>query len=934
MKKTNSGTEPQTSDEKIHKIAHVDGMYKNWFLDYASYVILERAVPAMEDGLKPVQRRILHSMKEMDDGRFNKVANIIGQTMQYHPHGDAAIGDALVNLGQKELLIETQGNWGDIRTGDRAAAPRYIEARLSKFALEVAFNPDTTQWQVSYDGRKNEPVTLPVKFPMLLAQGVEGIAVGLATKILPHNFNELIHASIDVLKGKKTSVLPDFPAGGMADFSNYNQGKRGGKVRLRAKIEGLDKKTLVIKDIPYGITTTGLMDSITKASENKKLRITKVTDNTAKEVEILVHLPAGVSPDISIGALYAFTDCEVSVSPNCCVIVDAKPQFLSVDEILKISTGNTIELLKLELEIKKAGLAEKWHFSSLEKIFIQNRIYRDIEQCETWESVIETIDKGLDPFKKQLKREVTRDDIIKLTEIRIKRISKYDSFKADELIKQLEEEMVQVNHDLAHLTDYAITYFEGLLKKYGKDKDRKTEIKTFDTIAAERVAAAVQKLYVNRQDGFIGYGLKKDEFVCDCSELDNIIVFRKDGKFVVTKIAEKTFVGKDIIHLNVWKKDDQRMVYNMIYLDAKSGKSMVKRFSVTSVTRDKEYDLTKGSEGSRELYFTANPNGESEIVTVLLIQGCRAKKKVFDYDFSGLAIKGRGSQGNVLTKYPVKKIIQKSAGISTIGGRDLWFDETIGRLNNDSRGKYLGNFNTDDLILVIYKDGCYELTTHELINRYDADDILIIEKFDPEKVVISAIYYDGSQKEYYIKRFKIETLTAGKKFLFISERKGSKLILAATGDVKIEVRYKHTKTGKDSDILEMNDLIDVKGWRAMGNKLSSREVMGVKLVKSISEGEEEKVKETIEMSEEQETPASQIPPVPMQSGTKSGAGRGDEAAEASENKVEKVSQSKTKTKSRHGKKPKSSIIKVGSVIDFSFEPERPKDEDVGKKGKE
>ncbi|MEQ8530440.1 MAG: DNA gyrase/topoisomerase IV subunit A, partial [Imperialibacter sp.] len=576
-------------EDQIHDVVAVSGMYESWFLDYASYVILERAVPAIEDGFKPVQRRILHAMKEMDDGRFNKVANIIGSTMQYHPHGDASIGDAIVNIGQKDLLIETQGNWGDIRTGDRAAAPRYIEARLSKFALEVVFNPQTTNWQLSYDGRKREPVTLPVKFPLLLAQGVEGIAVGLSTKLLPHNFRELIEASIAVLKGKKNNIMPDFPTGGLADFSDYNEGKRGGKVRVRAKIEELDKKTLIIKDIPFGTTTTNLMDSIVKANDKGKIKVKKVVDNTAKDVEIEVHLAPGVSPDITIDALYAFTDCEVSISPNACVIVEDKPVFMSVNDILKVCTNQTVNLLKRELEIRRAELMEKMLFSSLEKIFIENRIYRDIEECETWEAVLDTIDKGLDPFKSQFYREIVQDDILKLTEIKIKRISKFDSFKADELMKKLQEELEEVNYNLENLVEYAIKYYQSLLDKYGKGRERLTEIAQFDTIAATVVAANNQKLYVNRADGFIGYGLKKDEYICECSDLDDIIAFRRDGKFSVVKIQDKVFVGKDILYAGVFKKNDERMVYNAVYVDGKSGRSMIKRFQVLGVTRDKEY---------------------------------------------------------------------------------------------------------------------------------------------------------------------------------------------------------------------------------------------------------------------------------------------------------------------------------------------------------
>jgi topoisomerase IV subunit A len=817
-------------EEVIHNVTPVSGLYENWFLDYASYVILERAVPAIEDGLKPVQRRILHAMKEMDDGRFNKVANVIGQTMQYHPHGDASIGDAMVNLGQKDLLIETQGNWGDVRTGDSAAAPRYIEARLSKFALDVVFNPQTTLWQLSYDGRKNEPVTLPVKFPLLLAQGVEGIAVGLSTKIMPHNFKELVKGSIDVLKGRTTTLLPDFPNGGMVDVTNYNHGMRGGKIRVRATIEKVDKTMLIIRDVPYGITTTGLMESIVKASENNKIKIKKVIDNTAADVEIQVQLPPGVSPDLTMDALYAFTDCEVSISPNTCVIIDDKPHFLSVDELLRISTFKTVDLLKRELEIRKGELEDKWHYSSLEKIFIENRIYRDIEECETWEAVLNAIDTGLDPFKHLLRREVSEDDIIRLTEIKIKRISKFDSFKADEYIKKLEEEMAEVDDNLANLIRYAIAYFEGLLKKYGQGRDRKTQVKTFDVITAQKVAIANQKLYMNAKDGFIGTGLRKDEFVCDCSDMDDIIVFRKDGKFTVTKVADKTFVGKDIIMAGVYNKNDEHMVYNMIYVDGKTGVSFAQRFSVKSITRDKEYDLTKGNKGSKVHYLTANPNSESEVVSITLAPQSTARIKTFDYDFAELMIKGKGSNGNIVTKYPVKKVVQKSLGESTLGGREIFYDEVIGRLNTEGRGRYLGSFNTDDTILVIYEDGTYEQTTFDLANHYTVEKIKVLQKFDPE-LVVSAIYYEGENKTYYVKRFKIETTTISKRFPFISESKNSRLEAVSTHSVPLAtIAFKRSLRGeKETEKLLLSEFIDVKGWKAMGNKLSYFKIFDVKV---------------------------------------------------------------------------------------------------------
>ncbi|MEL7001495.1 MAG: DNA gyrase/topoisomerase IV subunit A [Bacteroidota bacterium] len=820
-----------SDEDKIHDVLPVSGMYENWFLEYASYVILERAVPALEDGFKPVQRRIMHALKEMDDGRFNKVANVIGSTMQYHPHGDASIGDAIVNIGQKELLLDTQGNWGDVRTGDGAAAARYIETRLSKFALDVVYNPQTTDWQLSYDGRKKEPVTLPVKFPLLLAQGVEGIAVGLSTKILPHNFCELIKASIDVLKGKNPKIYPDFATGGMADFTDYNQGLRGGKIKVRAKIEEYDKKTLVIKDIPFGTTTTGVIESIIKANDRGKIKIKQVIDNTAKDVEVLVTLAPGQSPDITIDALYAFTDCEVSISPNACLIIDEKPHFMPVNEILKLNTAQTVSLLTQELEIKKHELKEKILFSSLEKIFIENRIYRDIEECETWEAVLETIDKGLDPFKPQFYREITQDDITRLTEIKIKRISRFDAFKADELLKRLEDDLKETEYNLEHITDYAIGYFSDLLEKYGKDRERKTEIKSFDTINTAIVAANNQKLYVNKADGFVGYGLKKDEFVCECSDIDDIIAIRKDGKFMVSRISEKNFMGKDILYTGVWKKGDERMTYNLVYLDAKSGRTMVKRFNVTAVTRDKEYDLTKGAKGSRVLHLSANPNGEAEVVTAKLTSASKARVKVFDFDFASLDIKGRGAGGNILTKYPVRKIEFKSAGVSTLSGLDIWYDNSVGRLNKDERGMHLGNFDSEDKILVIYKDGSYELTSFELTNRYEPDKIMVIERFDPNKP-ISVVHYDGESKNYYVKRFKVETTTTGKRFVFISESAGSKLIVASTYDsTLVDIEFIKAK-GKPKEVAQqvLEDLIDVKGWKAIGNKISPYIVKKVKFV--------------------------------------------------------------------------------------------------------
>ncbi len=814
----------------------VSGLYQNYFLDYASYVILERAVPAVEDGLKPVQRRILHALKEMDDGRFNKVANVIGQTMQFHPHGDASIGDALVNIGQKELLFDTQGSWGDVRTGDGAAAPRYIEVRLSKFAGDAIYNDKTTEWQLSYDGRKKEPVTLPVKFPLLLAQGVEGIAVGLSTKILPHNFNELIDASIAILKDKPVQLYPDFQTGGLIDVGNYNDGHRGGKVRVRAKIEEVDKKILAIRDVPYGITTSQLIDSIVKAAEVGKIRIkapnrntAAVVDNTAKDVEILVHLQPGVSPDVTIDALYAFTDCEVSISPNACVIIGDKPHFVSVTDILRVNTHQTVNLLQRELEIRRGELLERLLYSSLEKIFIENRIYRKIEECETFEAVLATIDKGLKPYKKDFYRQIVEDDLARLTEIKIKRISKFDGFKADELMRRLEQELTETDDNLANITRYAIAYYKDLQKKYGKGRERKTEIRAFNTIAASVVAAANQKLYVDREGGFIGYGLKKDEFVSDCSDIDDIIVFRRDGKCVVTKIQEKNFVGKDIVYVSVFKKGDERKVYNLVYLDAKSGISMAKRFPVTAVTRDREYDLTMGSPKSKILYFSANDNGEAEVITVNLTAQSSAKNKQFDYDFAEVGIKGRAAQGNILTKYPVRKITQKTAGTSTLGGVDIWYDNHLGRLNRDERGNLLGNFDAKDSILVVYTDGQYELTSFDLTNRYEPTDVALLMKFNPE-MVLSAVYYEANQKSWYVKRFKVETLSLDKKFSFIGDTKGSRsLVVTADEFPRIEILHQVKERGPvEKMVLEPEGFIEVRGWKALGNKLPFAKVKEVK----------------------------------------------------------------------------------------------------------
>ncbi|MEO8819912.1 MAG: DNA gyrase/topoisomerase IV subunit A [Ginsengibacter sp.] len=806
--------------EYKHSDSGISGQYKTWFLDYASYVILERAVPTIEDGLKPVQRRILHAMKEMDDGRFNKVANIIGQSMQYHPHGDASIGDAIVNLGQKDLLIETQGNWGDVRTGDDAAAPRYIEARPSKFALEVAYNSKTTKWQLSYDGRKNEPVNLPMKFPLLLAQGAEGIAVGLATKILPHNFCELIDATIKHYKGKKIELFPDFITGGMIDASNYNDGVRGGKVRVRTRIEEVDKKTLVIKDVPYGTTTTQLIESIVKANDNGKIKIKKVTDNTAAEVEITIDLAPGISPDITIDALYAFTDCEVAISPNACVIEGQKPRFPGVIELLKFSGDYTKNLLKQELEIKLRELQEKWHYTSLEKIFFEQKIYKELEKKhETWDKVIEAIDKAFVPFKKSLHREVTREDILKLTEKPVRRIYKLDIEDLIKQIKSLEDEIEEVRHHLEFLTEYAISYYEELLKKFGKGRERKTEIKMFDTIQAQAVAIANTKIFVNRSEGFIGTSLKKDEFVDDCSDLDDIIAFTKAGKMKVVKIADKVFIGKDIIHVAVFKKNDSRTTYNLIYADGKKGISYAKRFNVTGVTRDKEYDLTKGDDKSKVHYFSVNPNGEAEGLHILLTPGCSARNKELEFHFDILEIRSRGSIGNQVTKYPVKSVRMSEKGKSTLDKRRLWFDETFGRLNTDEKGVFLGDFDGDDKILVIYKDGNYEITGQEITQRFDADEIELIEKFNPEEI-ITAVYLDSEKLQYNVKRFKIETNTLNSKFLFIKEGKGNRLIKASTAEEPIL----QMQSGKGSQVrkakIKLHKVVEVMGWRAIGNKLT------------------------------------------------------------------------------------------------------------------
>ncbi len=809
---------PESNSENKATITRVSGMYEDYFLDYASYVILERAVPALSDGLKPVQRRILHALKEMDDGRYHKVANVIGQTMKYHPHGDASIGDALVQLGQKDLLIDTQGNWGNILTGDSAAASRYIEARLTKFALEIGFSPKITEWQASYDGRGKEPVHLPVKFPLLLAQGVEGIAVGLSTRVLPHNFNELIDASIKILKGRNFDLYPDFPTGGIADFSQYNEGMKGARVRVRAKISMEDKKTLVISELPYGTTTTSLIDSVLKANDKGKIKIKKIEDNTSDTAEIVVHLPTGVSPDKTIDALYAFTDCEVSISPLACVIENDRPHFLSVKEMLRISTDKTVSILKAELELQLWELQEQWHFSSLERIFIENKIYRDIEEAETWEQVISFIREGLKPYVKKLIREVTDDDITRLTEIRIKRISKYDKSKAGQHILELEGKIEEVKNYLANLVDYAIDYFKRIKDKYGKGRERKTEIKLFEDIDASKVAIANTKLYVNREEGFIGTGLKKDEFVTDCSDIDDVIVFRKDGKMMVTRVDQKAYVGKNIIHVAVFKKGDKRTIYNLIYRDGSKGNTYMKRFNVTSITRDKEYDLTQGTKGSEVLYFTANPNGEAEVVTVYLRALQKLRKLKFDVDFSELAIKGRGVKGNLVSKHPVKKVEIKEEGVSTLAARKIWFDSTVKRLNAEGRGELLGNFKADDKLLEITGSGHYRLLGYDL-STYFEEDMILLEKFNPERPV-SVIYYDGEKERHYVKRFIPEP--TDKKELFISESDGSYLELAVTEThPRIQVSYRKVKgKQKEDEEVILSEFIAVKGMKAQGNQLT------------------------------------------------------------------------------------------------------------------
>jgi topoisomerase IV subunit A len=817
----------------------VSGMYENWFLDYASYVILERAVPYIEDGLKPVQRRILHSMKDLDDGRYNKVANIIGHTMKYHPHGDASIGDALVQIGQKDLLIDCQGNWGNTFTGDSAAAPRYIEARLSKLAGEILFNPKTTTWQLSYDGRNREPLTLPVKFPLLLAQGVEGIAVGLSCKILPHNFIELLDASIACLKGKSFEILPDFPTGGLADFSKYNDGHRGGKVRVRARISQYDKNTLIITDLPFGMTTGSLIDSILSANDKEKIKIRKIEDNTSDKVEIMVHLPAGISPDKTIDALFAVTACEISISPNAVIIENDKPRFVGVTEILELSVKNTKDLLRRELEIEKAELDENWHFSSLEKIFIEERIYRDIEECETWEAVIETIDKGLKPFRKLLRRDVTRDDIVRLTEIKIKRISKFDAFKADELLLGIEAKIATCLENLEKLNDYAILWYQNIKKKYSAGRERKTEIRQFDTIDAAKVVINNEKLYVNREEGFAGYGLKKDDFVCDCSDIDDIIVMRGDGTMLVTKISDKAFVGKDILHIAVFQKNDDRTTYNLVYQDGKTGPYYVKRFSISGVIRDKEYPMTKGTRGSRVVYLSANPNGESETLQIFLKPRPKLKKTAFEFDFGTLAIKGRGAGGNILSKIPIRKIILKEKGQSTLSARQIWWDEAVKRINVDGRGELLGSFAAGDKILTLMQSGTYRLYEPDPTTHFD-EDLVHIGKFN-QRQPISAIYFDGESGVHMVKRFLVEG--GDKKTPFITEHPDSHLEYFSFSTYP-RVALEFNKMGKlDRQPQEINleEFIGIKGYKAKGKRLSSAPPKKIINLEPLPEPEEPEV---------------------------------------------------------------------------------------------
>ncbi|WP_167614488.1 DNA gyrase/topoisomerase IV subunit A [Maribellus sediminis] len=841
MSEENINNSEEIQDDQLKdEITYLSGMYRDWFLDYASYVILERAVPYINDGLKPVQRRILHAMREMDDGRYNKVANVIGQTMQYHPHGDASIGDAMVQLGQKDLLIDTQGNWGNILTGDGAAAPRYIEARLSKFALEVLFNPKTTEWKLSYDGRKKEPVTLPVKFPLLLAQGVEGIAVGLASKMFPHNFNELLDASIDYLKGRDFELYPDFPTGGSADFSKYNDGLRGGTVKVRAKIEKRDNKTLVITELPFSKTTTTLIESIIKANDKGKIKVKKIDDNTAEHVEILVHLAPGVSSDKTIDALYAFTDCEVSLSPNSCIIENDKPLFIGVKEILKRSADSTLDLLKLELEIRKSELEEQWHYSSLEKIFIEERIYKDkkFEDSENMDQAVAHIDKRLDPWKPKLKREITREDIMKLMEIRMARILKFNKDKADEHLRSIEDEIAEVVHNIENIVPFTIKWFQHLKAKFGKGRYRKTEIRSFENIVATKVVVKNEKLYVDRKEGFMGTTLRKAEYICDCSDIDDVIVFHRDGTYFVTKVSDKAFIGKNPMHIAVFKKNDKRTIYNVVYKDGESGFAYMKRFSVTGVTRDKEYNLTKETKGSRIMYFSANPNGEAETLRIVLKPKPRIKKLTFEEDMGELAIKGRQSMGNILTKHEVHKISLKEKGVSTLGGRKIWFDPDVLRLNADSRGTYLGEFSGEDKILVLYKDGSYQLYNYDLSNHFEPN-ILAIEKFDKSKV-LSAVYFDAEQQFYYVKRFEIEEVE-GKLIRFIGENPDNKLLsITWVHYPRLEITFGGKSSERENEIVEVAEFIGVKSWKAKGKRLTNYEVKNIKEIEPVVKDEDDR----------------------------------------------------------------------------------------------
>ncbi len=850
---------PENKEEK-NELRYLSGMYQNWFLDYASYVILERAVPYVNDGLKPVQRRILHAMKEMDDGRYNKVANIIGQTMQYHPHGDASIGDALVQLGQKELLIDTQGNWGNTLTGDGAAAPRYIESRLSKFALEVVFNPKTTNWQLSYDGRKREPVTLPVKFPLLLAQGVEGIAVGLSSKILPHNFLELIDAAILHLKGKPFEIYPDFLNGGMVDVSKYNDGIRGGNIRVRAKIEKIDNKTLVINEIPFGKNTTTIIDSILKANDKGKIKIKKIDDNTSDKAEILITLAPGVSSDKTIDALYAFTDCEISISPNACIIENDKPHFIGVSLILRKNVDQTVQLLKLELEIRKAELEEQWHFASLEKIFIEERIYKDkgFETAENMDEAVAHIDKRLEPFKPKLKREVTREDILKLMEIKMARILKFNKDKADNHLQSIEEEIAEILNKIKNIIPFTIDYFKNIKKKFGKGKERRTEIRNFENIVASKVVVANQKLYVDYNEGFMGTSLRKSEYVCDCSDIDDIIIFRKDGSYLVTKVSEKAFTGKNIIHIAVFKKNDKRTIYNAVYRNGRSGYFYMKRFAVTSITRDREYNLTKGEKGSRVMYFSANPNGEAEVLKITLKPRPRLKKLVFDADLSELAIKGRQSMGNLLTKMDVHKISMKEKGVSTLGGRKIYFDNDVLRLNADKRGTFLGEFHGDDRILVITKNGEFELYNFDLENHF-SDDILVIEKFNPNKV-ISVVYWDDEQKFYYVKRFQIDSdTTINRSQSFIGDNPKNKLkSLTWVHYPRFELEFSGENKERENEIIEVAEFIGVKSFKAKGKRLTNFQIGKIMELEPVVKDEDEH-EEPLEEPEENDEGNDDVP---------------------------------------------------------------------------